>query len=487
MPKAIVPLFGSGTFGKSSNVTAQRRVNLYAETFNDPDKTPKAFYPRPGLLKGFNDANSASSFPGGPFRGMIVVPSPSAPNVGEYVYAAQADRSCLATYAGRFLTSDAFFLTSSGPVQFASNGTATLAVDGVTGYAMGIGSMAVAGVANFPNGARSICFIAGRFVVDDPSSAGKLRWSGVYDFTDWDPLNFATAESNPDPLMQVFERGGELLLFGTRTLEFWQPSGDASVFLRVGGSGIDWGLAIFDTPRKANDSVLFLGRNLGGQPQVCRLDGYTVRVVSTPDVEKRINAAIGSGANVTTSVVTHSGHTWYIVNLVDTSFTYDLTTGLWDEWQTTDAVTGQAGRWAGNYSSQYRNTSIVSDYRDGRVYYLDADRYTDDTTPIVRELISRHAFVNLERMTLWELQLDLEGGVGISTGQGSDPQIMMRISKDGGHTWSSERWRGIGPQGQYRKRVVWRKLGVSDDWVFHFRVSDPVKTVFMNAAADFGK
>jgi len=486
MPKAIVPLFGSGTFGKSSNVTAQRRVNLYAETFNDPDKTPKAFYPRPGLLKGFNDDNAPSAFPGGPVRGLIVTPTSSLTST-EYVRAAQGNKELFATSPGRFLSAADFYLTSNGVVQFASNGTNTLSVDGVTAYLSGVGKFSDIPISNFPNGARSICFIAGRFVVDDPGSPGRFRWSGVYDYTDWNPLNFATAEANPDPLMQVFERGGELLLFGNRTLEFWQPSGDSNVFVRVGGSGIDWGLAIFDTPRKANDSVLFLGRNLGGQPQVCKLDGYTVRVVSTPDVEKRMNAAITAGAFITTSVVTHSGHTWYIVNCADTSFAYDLSTNLWDEWQTTDPVTGQPGRWAGQYSSQYRNTSIVTDYRDGRVYYLDADRYTDDTTPIVRELISRHAFVNLERMTLWELQLDLEGGVGISTGQGSDPQIMMRISKDGGHTWSSERWRGIGPQGQYRKRVVWRKLGVSDDWVFHFRVSDPVKTVFMNAAADFGK
>jgi hypothetical protein len=486
MTKAIVSLWGTGTLGKSRNVTSQRRVNVYAENLGDADKTPRAFYSRPGLLKGFNDPNSGSASIGGPMRGLIVVPSVSTAS-NETVYAAQADRALQATYSGRFLAAESFFQTTAGPVQFANNGTATIAVDGVTGYLMGTGSMAVAGVADFPNGARSLCFIAGRFVVDDPTSSGKFRWCGVYDHTDWDPLNFATAESNSDPLVQVFERGGELLLFGNRTIEFWAPTGDANVFLRTGGAGIDWGLAIFDTVRKANDSVFFIGRNLGGQPQVCRLDGYQARVVSTPDVDYRMNAAITAGAQVATSVVTHSGHTWYIVNLADTSLVYDVMQNEWSEWQTADPVTGIPARWAGQYSSQYRNTAIVTDYRDGRVYFLDAERYTDDVTPIPRELISRHAFANLDELTCWEMQLDIETGVGLYQGQGSDPQIMLRISKDGGHTWGKEMWRPIGKQGQYKRRVYWRRLGIADDWVFHWKVSDPVKTVFMNAAVEFGR
>lgn len=486
MTKAVVSLWGTGTLGKSRNVTSQRRINLYAENLGDADKTPRAFYPRPGLLKGFNDENFAGDPIGGPMRGLVVIPAPSINS--ELIYAAQGTRELLATTSGRFITSPAgFFSTSRGIVQYASNGTSTMSVDGVTAYVAGNGKFADVPISNFPNGARSCCFIAGRFVVDDPSSSGKFRWSGVYDITDWNPLNFATAESNSDPLVQVFERGGELLLFGNRTLEFWAPTGDSNVFLRTGGAGIDWGLAIFDTVRKANDSVFFIGRNLGGQPQVCRLDGYQVRVASTPDVEYRMNAAISAGANVTTSVVTHSGHTWFIVNLADTSMVYDVQQDEWAEWQTNDPVTGQPGRWAGQYSSQYRNTAIVTDYRDGRVYYLDADRYTDDTTPITRELYSRHAFANLERLTNWMLQLDIETGVGLYQGQGNDPQVMLRISKDGGHTWGNERWRPIGKQGNYRARVSWKRNGIADDWLFHFKVADPVKTVFMNAAVDFGR
>ena len=482
--KKVVPLFGSGTLGKSSNVTAQRRINLYAEPFPDPDKTPKAFYPRPGLRRvgfGIRSPSSSGDPPFGPFRGMLVNVSISTGN--EVVYAAVGNTYWLGVSPNGYI-SVSILQTNEGPVQISANGgSQVMAVDGYKAYALLplLGEFSSGGITNFPDGARSVCFLAGRFIVDDPATAGKFRWSGLNDITDWDPLNFATAESSPDPLMQVFERGGEVLLFGTRTLEAWAPTGTATVFERVGGSGIDWGLAVFDSVRKANSSVLFLGRNLGGQPQVCQLDGYQIRVVSNPDVEHNINAALEAGAYITASVVTFAGHTWYIVNLTDTSYAYDLTTGLWDEWQT------EGARWAGQYTSQYRNTAIVTDYRDGRVYYLDADRYTDDTAPIVREITTRHVFSDFDNLTLSDLQLDAEVGVGLSSGQGSDPQIMLQISKDGGHTFGNELWRSLGALGEYKKRVTWKRLGVAEDWTFRFRAADPVKVVLLNVAAEFSR
>lgn len=474
----IVPLFGTSQRGRSDNVTAQRRINVYVEALQDQDKAPMVMYGRPGLRVGFSVPASGSSYPGGPLRGLIVIKFFSF--AGERIYAAQGNKSLLATYPGRFLTIDNFFLTSSGPVQFATDGISTIAVDGVTAYLAGTSKFADIPVSDFPDGARSICVLAGRYVVDDQSYSGRFRWSGVLDCTDWNALNYATAESASDPLVQVFERGGELLLFGNRTLEFWAPSGGVEVFARVGGAGIDWGLGVFDSVRKANSSVFFIGRNLGGQPQVCELQGYQVRVVSTPDVDKLLNEALERTAPVTCVVITHSGHTWYIVNLDNTSLAYDQTTGVWGEWQT------DGGRWAGEYSTQYMNTAIVTDYRDGRIYYLDDDLQTDGDSAVVREVVSRHMFADLRQMPLYELELDVEVGVGLATGQGSDPQIMLQVSKDGGHTWGNELWRSLGAQGQYARRVTWKRLGVAKDWVFRFKVSDPVKIVIMNATANFG-
>lgn len=475
----IIPLWGGATKGKSSNVTAQRRVNLYAEP--NEDKLATVLYSRPGLVRRyFTGENSVSSFPGGPIRGAIG--KPAIPGGGVYgqetVFGAQQVHGLFSNTLNRFSTGTDFYLTSSGPVQFASLGVGTVAVDGVTGYMPGNATtMQQEGVSDFP-AARSICTLAQRYIVDDPTAVGRFRWSEVDDPVSWPSLNFATAESADDPLSLVFSIRGELLLFGTKTLEFWQPSSDPDLpFQPVLGATAEWGLGLFDTVRDVGGSCMFVGRAGGaGQPQVCLLDGYTVKVVSTPDVDYDIGQELAAGAVPCATVVTHSGHTWYVLNMLTTSFAFDLLTGQWSEWQT------EGARWCGQYTFTYRGITFVTDYRDGRVYTIDADTYKDDTAPIVRELTSRHMFHDLDRLTVWELTLDAESGVGLTEGQGSDPQIMLQVSKDGGHTFGSELWTTLGRIGQYLTRVSWRRLGRGRDFVFRFRVSDPVKVVLIGAS-----
>ncbi len=402
----IVPLFGTSTLGRSSNVTAQRRINLYAEQQGEADKAALVYFGRPGLRQGFTDAPTGSSTYGGPLRGIIVSPKAGG---GEQVYAAQGNKSLLAAYSGRFSSTDGFFSTSLGPVQFANVGLQVLAVDGAKGYQMGVGNLDAYG---FWNEATSCCALASRFIVNDPNNAGRFYWSGVSDITSWPALNFATAESDSDALVQVFARGGELLLFGSRTLEFWAPTGSADVFARTGGASIDWGLPVFDSPRKIADTVLFIGQSLGGEPQVCMLNGYQVRAVSTPDIEVNIARAIEAGVQPQTSAITAAGHAWYLVHLADTSYAYDVMTGIWGEWQTSGA------RFCGQYTTAYQRQLLVTDYRDGRVYYVEPDLVLDGDETITREIVSRHFFVDLERVGLAKLTLDMENGDYTREGEG---------------------------------------------------------------------
>lgn len=471
---SIIPVFGQGTQGKSVNVTAQRRINLYAE--QSDDKAQTVYYGRPGLVRGFLYVDDGGYDLGGPIRGMHTTRgSATYTNVGR-VYAVQGTQELLATTNTGFVSGPPDrILSSVGPVLICNLEDEVLAVDGVTGYLLH-NSTNLDGT-DFPNGARSCCAIAGRFVVDDPAAPGRFRWSGLNDITDWDPLNYATAESSADPLAQVFERAGELLLFGDQTLEFWNPTGADDVFARIGGAGIDWGLAVFDTVRKARDLVLFLGREQGGDAQVCMLRGYQVQVVSTADISAQLNAAMKRGAIVTASVHSIAGHTWYVVNLDKTSLAYDITTGEWAEWQS------DGSRYCGQYVCPYQGRAIVSDYRDGRVYYLDDSVITEDGQPIVREITSKHIFNNTDRLCVDQVAMDAEMGVGITSGQGSDPKVMMQISTDGGHTFGDEMWRTLGALGQYKARAVWNRLGRARDFVFRWRIADPVKVVIMNIAA----
>jgi hypothetical protein len=91
---------------------------------------------------------------------------------------------------------------------------------------------------------------------------------------------------------------------------------------------------------------------------------------------------------------------------------------------------------------------------------------------------------NLKRSAQHSLQLDLETGVGLNLGQGSDPQVMLRWSDDGGHTWSNEHWVSIGKIGEFYRRAIWRRLGMTmkiRDRVYEVSGTDPVKIAIIGA------
>jgi hypothetical protein len=67
---------------------------------------------------------------------------------------------------------------------------------------------------------------------------------------------------------------------------------------------------------------------------------------------------------------------------------------------------------------------------------------------------------------------------------GYDPQVMLRWSDDGGHTWSNEHWSPIGKIGAYGHRTFWRRLGMTlklRDRVYELSGTDPNKIAIMGA------
>jgi hypothetical protein len=67
---------------------------------------------------------------------------------------------------------------------------------------------------------------------------------------------------------------------------------------------------------------------------------------------------------------------------------------------------------------------------------------------------------------------------------GYDPQVMLRWSDDGGHTWSNEHWSPVGKIGAYGHRTFWRRLGMTlklRDRVYELSGTDPNKIVIMGA------
>ena len=456
-----LPLFGLGTQGKSVNVNAQNRVNLYCQVEADPsEKNVVTMYPTPGLTAFVN-------FGANPDRAFHVK--------GDFQYHVNGSSFFRVSNDGT-MTSLGTLLTPGGRCGIQDNGLEIIVVDGLNGYIYNIaGGTFTQITAPGWAGGTTVDFLNGYFIVTRPNS-GVFAISGLYDGTTWDALEFASAESSPDDLVRVFVDNGLIILFGEATTEFW---GDTAAqdfpFARVGASAIEWGLAARWSAAKFMDSVAFLCRNRLGQVQVRLLIGNSSQPISTPELDS-VLSRYSAVADATAFSYMMAGHPFYQINFptANKSWLYDGQSKSWSEVRSGD------GRHRAEIQQNYLNQSYVSDYETGKVYRLDEDVYTDDGEPVVREFISRHQSTG-EYSRFAQLWLEMEAGVGLVSGQGENPKIMMSVSRDGGHTYGAEAVREFGKIGEYNRRAVWNRVGRARDWLYKFRVSDPVKTVFVAA------
>lgn len=107
---------------------------------------------------------------------------------------------------------------------------------------------------------------------------------------------------------------------------------------------------------------------------------------------------------------------------------------------------------------------------------------TSASSTAIQRIFHSGVVQNMEKLsTMGMLQVVFEQGTGLITGQGSDPQVMLQFSDDGGKTWSHEKWRSIGKIGRYKHRSIWRRLGSFRSRIFRWVISDSVAVVVLSA------
>jgi len=461
----IIPLFGTNVQGKSSTSTSQKHLNLYAEIVPDGEKSRLVFYGTPGLL-----LRAGASLGDTHIRGWIAV--------GSLYYLVHRGTLYEVNNAG-IKTSRGTISTTSGRVDMAYDGTVILLTTGTNGYTYTISTMTLTliAAAGFPQLAKTCAWLDGQFIVDDGETD---EYSISADGTTWNALDFATAESAPDGLVRVFADNGEVVLFGTDTTEYLSNTGAADFpFQTIKGATQEFGLAARWSLTKFNSGLAGLMKNKNGQVQVMFIQGYVPKPVSTQEIDSLING-YSSVSDATAYAYMLGGHPMLQINFPTPlkSWLYDASTGMWSALE----YGLSRGRHRGEMQLDFLNKTLISDYETSDIYQLDSDTYTDNGVAIAREIIGRHFFNSNDPVIVDELFCDFETGVGLVSGQGSDPQAMLTISKDNGHTYGNESWKSIGAIGEYLDRVVWRRLGVGLDWLFKIRITDPIRVVITYVA-----
>ena len=296
---------------------------------------------------------------------------------------------------------------------------------------------------------------------------------------------YALKDSSTDNLVTLHANNRELWLIGERTSEVWYNGGGANfAFQRLPGVGPQVGCAAKHSIARAGTSLVWLAKNEQGENLVVATDQYTFTRISTHAIEH----AISSYPLVSDAIAyayEEEGHTFYVLTFptADVTWVYDLAAKMWHQRASWDSSLGQYHRHRSNCYMNLADIRVVGDYQTGQLHQMSRQIYTDAGNILRCQRRTPHVWSpqNRQRVFMAALQVEFTPGVGLQTGQGSNPQAMMRWSNDGGFTWSNEHWVGIGLVGQTRNRATWRRLGRARDRVYELNFTDPVQRDIVGA------
>ncbi len=300
--------------------------------------------------------------------------------------------------------------------------------------------------------------------------------------TDVDALDFGTSEGSPDGIVGAVSLERQIYIGNDRTFEIFFNSGNADFpFERMEGAFLEIGLGARHTLVKNKDHIFFVARDKDGAGLVYKARGANMERISTHVIEQKISS-YGDITNAKAYVYQDEGSSFYIINFdgANTTWCYDITTGLWHERTFNNDGLQERDR---AYSHAYAySTHLVGDYETGQIYEMSRRYFSDNGDEFICVRTCPHISSGGNRIKFPSFEVNMDVGTGLDgLGQGTNPKAMLSFSSDGGYTYGNEMWTDIGKIGQKKKRVIWRRLGMARDRVFKLQISDPVRRVLIGA------
>lgn len=462
-----IPFAGAFSERTAKAVSSQTCINWYPDIVETHGTQMMTLNMRPGLK-----LNQALSI--GPHRGSMIHNGVLYVVSNNGVYSVSS--SDVATRIGSLST-------YSGFVGMASSGTQMVIVDGADGFYWNGTTFTQITDLDFVD-AVQVKFLKGRFIVNKPGT-GQFYISADYDASSWLSLDYATAEVDPDNLIALEIDHQELWLFGDFTTEQYFYSGNTLFpFEPQPGAFTEFGCIAPWTVAKADNTIIWLAQTRSGGRQVVQATINNPIVISSGSLEERMN--LFSTVNDAYSFVVKAPdkHLFLVLTFPTANEThvYDLATKLWHAWESFGVGRFRVATSCFAYGKHYMGDAI-----NGNLYTFDASVSQDNGVNIVRSRKTDHSTNNLDRLFCHSLELLINVGQGLITGQGSDPQVALYYSDDGGNTYGNAHTESLGKIGEYNKRVKFDQLGEYRHRVWEVRISDPVPTTLIGAFAEMSK
>jgi hypothetical protein len=424
-----------------------RLVNVYAEAapveVPQGKKAPMILHRAPGI-------RTVSAVGAGPGRGLHAMKGQLFSVSGSALY-----RNFDATAVGAVL--------GSGRAYLSDNGTQLAVVTDAQGYVYQDGGLAQITDPDFTPGP---CIFASNYLLGIRPGTGQFFTSDLADFTNFDGLDFATAEAEPDNLVVPVWDHKQVLLLGETTGELWVNTGRSGFPWEDVTNGIVQSGCVGPRAAIAQDQSIFW---LADDVTLRRLNGNTPVRVSQHGAERKWRE-YSRVDDCEFSKYSVDGHLCVVLRFptANATWVYDCTT---------QELFEREGRrfamWDVSDITVMNGVTYVQRASTGEIGILDPKCYTQWGETMRAEWTYQNIYNSGDPFTLGELEIGIETGVG--NGDEPDPHLTLELSYDGGisftHTMPT---RPIGKKGQRREKVLWGPCGYGTDIVPRLSLAEAV-------------
>lgn len=473
----IFPGFvGSSYTLPALQASAEECLNLFPETQESEHADPRK------ILRGTPGLSRLMTLPDPPTRGQFEQDGRSwAVGGGTFYETTTGAPVVIGAVANNFL-----------PVQFSSNGQdghqlmllsagTVYCFDLISGVFTNVSATAV----GFPTAAIiGLDYLNGFFIV---ATTIGIAISGTLDGLSWNAAQVGQRLLATDNLAAILGFPPVLWMVGTLQTEIWIDNG-ASVFPfgPIANVIIDWGIAARLSLTRVDNTVGWVAQNrYGSRVVVLASSAYVPIRISTHAVEASLQAC-ASVSDFVGYVYQEQGHTFYVLTspVNQITWVYDVGEKLWHRRAYKNPVNGNVdAQLAWNHIST-GNSHWVGDRRNGNIYQQSLSYYSDNGDPIVAVRAFPHITKQQYRVFYPGLRIDGQMGIGLNSGQGADPTLMLDWSEDGGETYGNILTASMGRVGAYGNSCRFNQLGSGPNRVFRISMSDPVPRTFTQAYLD---
>jgi len=304
-----------------------------------------------------------------------------------------------------------------------------------------------------PSDATHVAFLDRYLIANDPGT-GQFFYSTLNDPTDWPALNFAEAERKPDNISAVHVQGRDLVLFGTRSIEFYYDDG-VSPFIRFEGGEVESGVSAANSIQFVSEvnSWFYLNENR----HLIQMQNRTPQKISNPYDDELQD--LSTVSDCVSNVIRVGGRGWYVMNFrtANVTFVYDYQTQSWYKWGKWDSASTSYDMFVG-YTTSYnndKNIHLVGDINSGLIYSMKNTVYQDNGNEIrsnIRTGFINHGTQNSKKSK--RVQFRLKRGIATDTSDTSG-SVRVRFRTDNTGSFGNELSisTGIGGDSSFNKAI----------------------------------